>query len=285
MYIEIRKIYELNNMKYTKNQKALGLGPLERQRLSQLLRATQTTLSVTEAAKVWGMERLQAAKILSWYQKKGWVRRIARGVYIAVPLDAESVDVVPEEPFVIAEKLFAPCYVGGANAASYWDLTEQIFNTITVMTEKKVMNRRQKIAGTTYVLHTIKPNYLFGLKSVWFGDVKVSISDPTRTLLDMMMYPQFCGGARFIDSVLKNYFNSEHKDANLLISYLQKMTNGAAIKRLGYLVEKNFPDQVELIEFCLDRLTQGYVKLSPSLNCSRIVTRWRLQVPESWKEG
>ena len=75
---------------------------------------------------------------------------------------------------------------------------------------------------------------------MWFGDVKARVSNPTRTLLDMMMYPQFCGGFRFIEEVLKNYFNSEYKDINLLICYIEKITNSAAIKRLGYLVDKNF---------------------------------------------
>ena len=33
-----------------------------------------------------------------------------------------------EDPLVIAEKLFSPCYVGGWSAAEYWGITEQIFN-------------------------------------------------------------------------------------------------------------------------------------------------------------
>lgn len=271
-------------MRYTKKQELMGLGQLERQRLSQLLQATKATISVAEAASIWGMNSAQAAKLLSWYQKKGWLKRIAHGVYIAVPLDAQPTDVVPEEPFVIAEKLFAPCYISGVNAANYWDLTEQLFQTVTVMTENKVNNRKQEIAGITYLIHTIKSAYFFGLKIVWFDGVKVRIADPTRTLLDLLMYPQFCGGIRFIEDVLKNYFNSRHKNIDVLLGYLERIDNGAVIKRLGFLVEKNFSDEVELIEFCLSHLTQGYVSLSPSLECPRIATRWRLRVPENWKE-
>ena len=241
--------------------------------------------SVAQAAEVWKMDRTHAAKILSWYQKKGWLRRIAQGTYIAVPLDSLSIDVVPEEPFVIAEKLFSPCYIAGMSAANYWDLTEQLFQTVTVMTEKLISNRKQKIAGTEYVMHTIKPSYFFGLKTVWFNDVKVKVSDPTRTIIDMVMYPQFCGGIRFVEDVLKNYFHSDHKNSDLLITYLEKITNGAAIKRLGYLVEKNFPAEAKLINFCLNHLTQGYVRLITSVECPRIITRWRLRIPESWKEN
>ncbi len=270
-------------MKYSNQAQNLGLGQLERQRLSELLRNTKVAITVIQAAKVWGMDRSQAAKILSSYNKKGWLKRIARGVYISVPLSSKSPDVVPEEPFAVAEKLFSPCYIGGVNAANYWDLTEQIFRSITVMTEKLVTNRTQEIAGIEYQLHTLKPEYFFGLKSVWLSDVKVKISDPTRTLVDMLMFPKFCGGIRFIEDVLINYFNSDYKDSDLFIDYLKTANNGAAVKRLGFLLEVNFPDETKLIDFCMKNLTAGYIKLAPSLDCPRLISRWRLWVPERWK--
>lgn len=271
-------------MKYTKESEALGLGQLERKRLSQLLRAAKITISVAQAASIWNMDGTHAAKILSWYQKKGWLRRIARGIYIEIPLDSPTVDVVPEEPFVIAAKLFSPCYIAGQNAANYWDLTEQLFQTITVMTEKLIPSRNKMIAGTEYAIHTIKSTYFFGLQTVWINGVKVKVSDPTRTIIDMVMYPQFCGEIRFVEDVLKNYFHSTHKNSDLLIAYLGKITNGAVIKRLGYLVEKNFPAETRLIDFCLQHLKKGYVRLTTSVECPRIITRWRLRVPENWKD-
>ena len=39
-----------------------------------------------------------------------------------------------EDPWVIAAQLYGPCYIGGWSAAEYWDLTEQIFRTVVVMT-------------------------------------------------------------------------------------------------------------------------------------------------------
>ena len=90
-------------MKYSKQPSFLGLGRLERERLSKLLRETQVTISVAEAAKIWRLRHIQAAKILAWYHKKGWLKRVSRGIYIAVPLTSESNDVVPEEPFVVAQ--------------------------------------------------------------------------------------------------------------------------------------------------------------------------------------
>lgn len=62
-------------------------------------------------------------------------------------------------PFAIAAELFAPCYIGGVNAANYWDLAEQLFRTVTVMTQKVVQDRKPIIAGTEFIIHTLKSRY------------------------------------------------------------------------------------------------------------------------------
>jgi predicted transcriptional regulator of viral defense system len=271
-------------MEYSDSEHFEGLGRLERQYLAVLLHDTQGVIVASQAANLWHISQTQAAKRLIAYHKKGWLKRIAQGVYIPVPLDSLTSEVVPEEPFVVAAQLFSPCYIGGVNAANYWDLTEQLFRTITVMTEKNLANRKQSIAGTEYLIHTLKPRYFFGLKTVWLSGVKVKISDSTRTLVDMLMFPDFCGGLRFINDVLVNYFRSDLKNINLLIEYLDKAKNGAALKRLGFFMELNFPDEQQLITYCAQNLTTGYAKLNPGQRCDKLVTRWRLWVPESWKE-
>ena len=271
-------------MKYSESMPLGGLGKLERASLSVLLRNTSTTITPRQAAEIWQLNPVQAAKRLAWYKQKGWLQRIRQGVYIPVPLVSLSSDVVPEEPFAIAAQLFSPCYIGGVNAANYWDLTEQLFRTVTVMTEKMIQDRKPVIADTQFILHTLKPKYFYGLKTVWLAGVKVKISDPTRTLVDMLMFPDFCGGLRFIIDVLANYFQSDLKNIDQLIEYLDKAQNGAALKRLGFLLELNFAEEKRLIEYCAQNLTTGYAKLNPTQSCEKLVTRWRIWVPESWKE-
>lgn len=270
-------------MKYSDNLQYSGLGRLEREALALLLHDTTAIITVVEAANLWSLTRTQAAKRLALYNRKGWLKRIAQGVYIPVPLQSLTSDVVPEEPFVVATQLFSPCYIGGMNAANHWDLTEQLFKSVTVMTEKRIMNRAQNIAGTEYIIHVLKPRYFFGLETVWLGGVKVKISDPTRTLVDMLMFPAFCGGLSFINDVLVSYFKSDFKKVDLLISYLDQAKNGAALKRLGFFLELNFPDEKELIHYCSNHLSAGYAKLHPGQRCTKLIRRWRLWLPENWK--
>lgn len=260
-----------------------GLGKIERERLSKLLRATKVTISVSEAAAILSLTPKQAAKLLAWYTKKGWLNRIAQGIYLPVPLESETSDIVSEEPFAIAEKLFSPCYIGGMNAVNYWELTEQLFRKVTVMTKNKIKDRKPKIAGAEYVIHSIKPEYFFGLQTIWLAGIKVQISDPTRTIIDLVMFPQYCGGLRFVMDTIQAYFQSKYKDIDMLIDYLKKAKNGAAIKRLGFIVEKYFSEEKKIINFCLENLTQGYIKISPSLDTPRLIRRWRLWVPDRLK--
>jgi predicted transcriptional regulator of viral defense system len=284
IYLIIHIKDEDKNMKYSNNQLLAGIGKKERIFLSELLRSTKNIIVVKQAAEIWQISEVQAAKRLAYLKKKGWLERVRQGVYIPVPLDSLTSAVVPEEPFAIAAELFAPCYIGGMNAANYWDLTEQLFRTITVMTERPVQNRKPIIAGTEFLIHTLKPRYFYGLKTIWLSDIKVKISDPSRTLVDMLMFPEYCGGIRFIADVLNNYFHSQMKDIDKLVNYLKQGKNGAALKRLGFLLELNIPEEKYLISYCANNLTTGYAKLNPGQICEKLVTRWRIWVPMSWKD-
>ncbi|MHC4459211.1 MAG: type IV toxin-antitoxin system AbiEi family antitoxin domain-containing protein, partial [Planctomycetota bacterium] len=175
------------------------------------------------------------------------------------------------------------CYIGGWSAAEYLDLTEQIFRTVMVMTVQKPRDRRPKIKGTDFWLRTVTEKALFGLSPVWRGQVKIPVSDPTRTILDMLSDPVLGGGIRTTTDMLINYLRSENKNLTSLIEYAARLGNGAVFKRLGFLLEKLAPDETTTMEQCRVRLTAGNSKLDPKLDNTRLVTRWRLWVPEHWK--
>jgi predicted transcriptional regulator of viral defense system len=143
--------------------KIAGIGKLDRIRLAEIIRGTKGIISVTEAAKILKMTQSEVAKILSRWVKKGWLSRIRRGIYFPISLEARTTDIPFDDPWIIAEKLFSPCYIGGWSAAEYWDMTEQIFQTIVVCTTKKLRNRNLLIQKTNFLLRTISKNSMFGL--------------------------------------------------------------------------------------------------------------------------
>ncbi len=260
-----------------------GIGKIDRERIAAIIRGTKGTISTAEAAGILNVVSTDASKMLSRWTKKGWMSRVHRGLYIPVPLESRTADVPLEDPWLIAERLFAPCYIGGWSAAEYLDLTEQIFSTVMVMTVQKPRDRTLKIKETVFMLRTVSEKALFGLKPVWRGQVKISISDPTRTILDMLSDPVLGGGIRSTKDMFTNYMRSENKNLEMLIEYSERLGNGAVFKRLGFLLELITPDETRIIDQCRSRLTTGNAKLDPNINNAKLITRWRLWVPENWK--
>ncbi|MFH1076985.1 MAG: type IV toxin-antitoxin system AbiEi family antitoxin domain-containing protein [Pseudomonadota bacterium] len=262
-----------------------GIGKEDRKRLSAIFRETKGTVSVEDAAGILKVSPTDAAKMLSRWAKKGWLSRVRRGLYIRVALESSTADIPLEDPWIIAERLFSPCYIGAWSAAEYWGLTEQIFRTVVVMTNQKPRDRSPVIRGTSFMLRTISEKSLFGTKTVWRGQVKVSISDPSRTILDMLTDPKLGGGIRPTVGMFLSYLKSENKNIQLLIDYAKRLGNGAVFKRLGFLLERYAADQEAAKNECKAQLTKGNTKLDPTLKADRLITRWRLWIPESWAQG
>ena len=260
-----------------------GIGKIDRERIAAIIRGTKGTISVGEAAEILNVASTDSAKMLSRWAKKGWMSRVRRGLYIPVPLESRTADVPLEDPWLIAARLFAPCYIGGWSAAEYLDLTEQIFSTVMVMTVQRPRDRSPKIKGTGFILRTVSEKAMFGIKPVWRGQVKIYVSDPTRTILDMLSYPVLGGGIRSTKDMFINYLRSDNKNLELLIEYAERLGNGAVFKRLGFLLEKIASDETETIDKCRSKLTAGNAKLDVTLSADRLITRWRLWVPENWK--
>ncbi len=255
---------------------------VSRKRLAKVLRGAGEVITPEKTAEILSITREQSSLLLSRWNKQGLVKRAQRGLYIPIPLTAESRDVSPDNPSLIAMQLFAPCYIGGWSALEYWDMTDQLFHSVMVMTNKRPKSRNLKIDGMKFKLKTVSERKFFGLKAVWIGKSKIQVSDPSRTVADMLDDPRIGGGIRPVRDVFQNYLESENKDIGLLIKYCRKLKNKTAFKRLGLLLEMDATEETGAINICRNNLSQGYSKLDPDLNCSKIVTRWKLSVPLSW---
>ncbi|HVE45076.1 MAG TPA: type IV toxin-antitoxin system AbiEi family antitoxin [Gammaproteobacteria bacterium] len=260
-----------------------GLTSVGRQLLGKLLRASKESFTVAEASQILDVSRYRAASLLAMWTRNGWLHRVCRGLYIPVPLQSPSVDVTTEEPWLIAHKLFSPCYIGGWTAAHYWGLTEQIFNSIYVMTTKKVHQREQSLSGVAFKVKTVLPKKIFGTQTIWSGKVKISISDPTKTVVDGLNDPAVFGGIRMVADVLSAYIRSKEFNQSTLFEYAHVMGNSVVYKRLGFLVELlKFDGANAIVLVCKDNLKSGYSQLDPATPGDRLETRWNLWVPKSF---
>jgi predicted transcriptional regulator of viral defense system len=236
------------------------------------------------AEEVLGLTRREAAKLLSRWAAQGWLQRVRRGIYVPVPLESERADSSPEDSWVIAETAFAPCFISGWSAAEHWGLTEQVFRTVLVSTARRPRNREPRMGGISFRLRTVGENEFFGLKTVWRGRARVQVTDPSRTIVDLLSDPSLGGGLRSSVDMLQNYLASkEHRDIGQLLSYAETLGVGAVFKRLGYLLGRFAPDEREAIARCARSLTKGNAKLDPALPAKKLVTAWRLWLPQGWQ--
>ena len=255
-----------------------GLRRASREKLATVLRQSKGAISAADASRALNVEQAEAARLLSNWSARGWLSRVRRGLYVSVPLESSTADLPLEDAWVVAERLFVPCYIGGWSAATHWGLTEQLFRSTLVVTTRRPRARRVDARGTVFVVRTVDKRAMFGLKTIWRGKAKVNVSDPTRTVLDLLDTPALGGGIRTVVDILKSYFRSTYRDPKLLIRYADQLGNKAVFKRLGFLTEVVAPDEAQLIAKCRKRLSAGNAKLDPKLPAERLVTAWRLWV-------
>jgi len=72
-----------------------------RARLARVLRAAGDLVTVDDACGALDVDRRTAAKLLARWAEQGWLKRLRRGVYSPIPVDAVSADRTLENPWVL----------------------------------------------------------------------------------------------------------------------------------------------------------------------------------------
>ena len=257
-----------------------GISGRNRRLLTLLHRSFAAPFSVQEAAAALRFAVPRTQRFLAYLAERGWLVRVHRGLYAPVPLDAEAPSEWKEDPWVVAAKLFGPSYyIGGWTACEHWDLTEQIFRETVVFTTRRVRSKEVVIHGYPFRIRRTPPKNMFGTRPVWRDQVRMALSDPSRTVVDVLNNPSLGGGIRHVAAVVAEYFISDHRDDALLEDYLRRVDNHAVHKRLGYCLETLEVEAPGLLRACEEGVSSGVSLLDPSLPNRGPVRRcWNLRV-------
>lgn len=258
--------------------------PQGRAQLVRVLAASGDVIHITDVTQALAVSRTDAAKRLARWREQGWISRVGRGAYVSATLDTLGSENVLDDAWILVPALFAPAYIGGRTAAEHWDLTEQIFKDVVVITGQAIRAKQLERQGFQFTLKHLNTDRIFGTRPIWRHQTRVPVSDVHRTIIDMLDDPALGGGIQHVSDCLNAYLQRSDRSDQKLIEYGERLGNGAVFKRLGFLAEKH-QKGASLAELCSTRLTTGNAKLDPALNCSRLVSRWRLLVPPSWLEG
>lgn len=260
-------------------EKKLGINEKNRKLLDSLNRFEKKIFSIKDASEIMGLPIKDTRLYLAYFARRGWLARVKRGLYISVPLGTVNPQEYKENPWIVANRVFSPCYVGGWSAAECWDLTEQIFNTIYIFTFRAFRNKNVNVQGTDFVLRFLNEKDSRHTKGIWIENIKIQVSDPTQTIVDILNDPSAGGGIRHVADIIENYFNSEHRDKAKLLEYVKENRNKTIYKRLGFILETlNIPVN-DVIYNCRKNISAGYSVFDPTIKNKGIFNRrWNLRV-------
>ena len=252
-----------------------------RQRLSFVLRNTGPIFTVAEVADLLDVQRVEASKVLSRWATQGWVTRLRQGRYAAVPLKSSGAEMVLENPWLIVPALFDNAYIGGWSAAEHWDLTEQVFSTVCVLTADKIRSKDQTIGGIRFALSSMRIDRHFGTRFEWVGNQRIAVSDPEKAIIDIFYKPSLGGGIQHATECFRNLIHSSQGDSARLADYAERFGSGSAKKRLGLIAEATGLDQ--LAERLFAGKSSGNIQLDPGNPGDKLITRWGVWVPAHWE--
>jgi len=256
-----------------------GISEKYRKLLDILIRAQKGPFTIKTASEILKIPKDKCRILLAYLGRKGWLSRVKQGLYITVPLGTINPQEYKEHPWIVANKVFAPCYIGGWSAAGHWELTDQIFKSIIIITIQKFKNTRIKIQGTDYIIKKVNQKFFSKTKSVWIDNSKISVSDPIQTIVDILDDPSIGGGIRNVVDITKVYFNSQYRNDDEIIKYIEQKKNRTIYKRLGYIIESLNIDALKLKEKCQKNISSGFSRLDPLVENSGVYdSKWNLRI-------
>ncbi|EMA55711.1 hypothetical protein C450_00947 [Halococcus salifodinae DSM 8989] len=252
-----------------------GLSSRESRLLSQLAGEGNQIISVSDIEHSLGVAPNAAREIASRLTEKGWLDRLFPGRYLIIPLAAGEEAVYTTHEYLIASHIAEPMYIGYYSALSHHGLIKQVPRTVYIVTPSRARSR--EIHGVPYRVATVTEGKFFGYEPVSIEGTAVNIADVEKTLVDCADHPEYCGGIQELATAMVAA-DELRCSWPTVATYLQRLGNGAATKRIVYLGDLfgiDLPERERLIA----SFTSGYSLLDPTLTeGGRYDSEYRLRV-------
>ena len=155
----------MNYLKTTKSREIISI-------LSK--NAPNGLIDILSASKALMIDPKKVSIRLSALSKRGWVQRVRRGLYYILPLEAKpGQETMMDDPFILADQLFKEYYIGGWSAAEYWMLTDQIFNSVFIVTTENLRAKIISLFCYTFNIFRVASIDNTGLKKVWRKNIQI----------------------------------------------------------------------------------------------------------------
>lgn len=233
-------------------------------------------ITLERVAELLGTSRLDASRRMSALVNGGWLGRVRRGVYSVRPLEAAPGTAIAEEdPWVIADRVFEPCYIGGWTATGHWHLTEQLFRATMVVTRRRIRRADVTIGGSAFHVAREGNERIHGLSPVWRSNSRVLVSSVERTILDACAHPGWVGGGGQLIAIFRAAVDEGLVTTESILAAAREAPSGAALGRLAVLVDRYWPSATDVVTYAAGHRGTGYVRFDPDVSDNgSLNTRW-----------
>jgi len=228
-----------------------------------------------QAMELTPIGRDSVKKLIYNLTKKRRIQRIERGKYLFIPVSVRGRRAYSEKGTIIAANLIDPYYLSYWTALNFYGWTEQPSQTIFIATTKQ--KAPLNVKGMTFKFIRLRPNRFFGYRRLRDGPYKIAVADKEKTIVDCLDQPRYC---REIVEAAKGIWNGRNEiDFYKILTYAERMKNGAVVKRLGYIMQTLEILTPDFRQKLLSRVKRGIVNLDPdgSKARGRIIPEWQLR--------
>jgi predicted transcriptional regulator of viral defense system len=216
------------------------------ERLSRLLSTEESRLvikwqyskrriiTVDSVVKELKCSRAYARSLLSRIERKQWLERVTKGVYIFIPSEyGYSERYPPSVPLIIGANLVRPYYLSYSTANAYYSLSAQKSSITYIATRK----RRPPLQWRemTFKFVTLSDKKFFGFKEVTYSGEKIKIAEAEKAVIDSIDKMAYSGGVgeivRIVQKALLQVNNSKLVDSALAVDSF------SVCQRLGFIID------------------------------------------------
>lgn len=236
----------------------------------------RTLFTLEDVAKITGLREASARSFIRKLVNRGIATRLKPGLFVLVPFELGRERQYLGNPFLVAKALAGgkDYYLSHGTAMEIHQMVTQPRLVVYLTTPKPI--RPRTIGGTEFRFVRCRRRDLFGIAPHWVTKQEtVQVSDLERTVIDGLRLPEYCGGLTEVAKGL--WIQREKVQIPRLVEYAIRLSVGAVIRRLGFLLELYDIGTADAVEALRRRLTSTYVALDPVLpREGKYLRRWRL---------
>lgn len=236
----------------------------------------RTLFTLEDVAKITGLREASARSFIRKLVNRGIATRLKPGLFVLVPFELGRERQYLGNPFLVAKALAGgkDYYLSHGTAMEIHQMVTQPRLVVYLTTPRPI--RPRTIGGTEFRFVRCRRRDLFGIAPHWVTKQEtVQVSDLERTVIDGLRLPEYCGGLTEVAKGL--WIQREKVQIPRLVEYAIRLSVGAVIRRLGFLLELYDIGTADAVEALRRRLTSTYVALDPVLpREGKYLRRWRL---------